>query len=801
MLAGVFFPAVGPSLLRFALAGAVATLPVSANVEMEFLGQGQGWTDITSDVTGADWATDRGLPGITAVDRFAKTGTWTFELLNDATNSGGVVGYYSPDNVNCRPNFRVGLGVRATMRINGELLQMFTGELDEADPYPGLYDGHLTVPCTAVDWINVAMQTPMGGLPTQLNRRSDQSFSAILAIAPRQPRQTQIMFGLDTYPYTLDTATDGETMIAEEMQKIVLSELGLAYVKADGTLVFENRKFRPTDASIVDTFLDTELVDLQPERGRKTIITRVQTTTYPRLLAPTNTGVIFASTTVSSIGPGEVQVVGPAAYRDPTTNNSTAIGAVNQIPPVATTDYAMNTAPDGSGSDLTAQMSVVAAFSGNSVTFTITNNSNQTGYYGGATSATKLQCRGQALYAYASVKADQTDTTARDIYGQNLLQIDMQYQNDPAVGIEVSQYLLNLWKAPLTQLPSATVFAHQNNPTLMARLLRRDISDRIGIQEAVSGITKSYFINSIQLTVDERLNVTWVAALTPADNTQYWLLEVVGKSELEQTTVLGYGIIVGHIDVAHADSHDDTVHADVTHGDSNHADAAHLDDHNDSTHADTVHLDTAHVDTAHADGHADAAHADSAHTDAVHVDSHGDAAHIDSHQDTAHVDIHDDSHTDAAHNDSAHTDVAHGDFNDTSHLDHSDVTLHDDETDSSHGDAAHFDNAHGDVAHGDVAHQDDHSDTTHSDIHVDSAHSDGHSDTAHLDAAHVDGTHADQHFDSAHVDTAHVDTAHGDGGHADSHDDTAHGDTVHSDSPHTDVAHLDDHFDTQHGDA
>jgi hypothetical protein len=55
MLAGAFQSSVGPRLLRYALIGAMATPRVDAYVEMEFVGQGQGWTDVTTDVAFTGW--------------------------------------------------------------------------------------------------------------------------------------------------------------------------------------------------------------------------------------------------------------------------------------------------------------------------------------------------------------------------------------------------------------------------------------------------------------------------------------------------------------------------------------------------------------------------------------------------------------------------------------------------------------------------------------------------------------------------------------------------------------------------
>jgi hypothetical protein len=788
MLAGAFQSSVGPRLLRYALIGAMATPRVDAYVEMEFVGQGQGWTDVTTDVAFTGWDLDRGLSGITPSDRCAKTGTWKFAMRNDPHVSGGVLGYYSPDHVNCRPGFREGINVRLVFNVLGTRTILFTGEIDVIEPTPGLY-ADKTVACTAVDWMDRAAKTPMGGIATQQSKRSDQLIAAVVAIVPKQPLALQLQTGLDTYPFALDTTYDGETYVIGELQKIALSELGLVYVRGDGTLVFESRKSRPTSSGVVDTFLDTEILDLKLSRSRALVISRVQTTVYPRQLGATTTDVLYSLATASQVGPGATIVIGPNAYRDPA-NLSDNIGAINQQALVAGTDYTLNSLADGTGADLTPFCLVAATYSSNSVTFTVVNNSTQTAYL------TKLQCRGQVVRSYGSAILDQQDAVTRDLYGQNVLRVDMAYQNDPAVGADVSTYLLNQLKTPITQIPQITIEADAYNLGRLARVLARDVSDRIAVQETVSGLatSRAYFINAVKYAIDAQLNVTVTWALAPADQTQYWLLEVVGRSELDQTTVLGYGLVFGHIDVAHADVHGDVAHGDVTHGDSNHSDALHADQHNDSTHGDAVHSDTAHVDTPHQDSHIDTVHADTAHSDAAHADSHSDSAHSDSHSDTVHTDTHSDDHTDSAHADDVHTDVAHND----SHGD--DGAPSNESHVDSHSDDPHYDNAHNDVAHGDVAHTDTHGDVTHVDTHVDTAHGDTHNDTVHGDTAHADATHVDIHADAAHVDTAHADVAHADGGHSDSHSDTAHGDTPHSDSPHTDAAHSDAHGDTAHGD-
>ena len=68
----------------------------------------------------------------------------------------------------------------------------------------------------------------------------------------------------------------------------------------------------------------------------------------------------------------------------------------------------------------------------------------------------------------------------------------MPYQNDPQVGAEVSAYLLNLQKKPITQVEEITIQADANNPARLQRLYHREISDRIAIQETISGLSSTY---------------------------------------------------------------------------------------------------------------------------------------------------------------------------------------------------------------------------------------------------------------------------------------------------------------------
>jgi hypothetical protein len=648
----------------------------------------------------------------------------------------------------------------------------FAGTLDSVQPAAGKF-GDLVSRCTIVDWMNDAARLKVTNLAVQTSKKSSELFTLLVNSLASPPYAVETQQGQDTYAYAFDNTRDEANAVLTEFQRLAMSELGFIYIRGDrvqgGTLVFESRRARATATANLDSFTDvSHLTDVTALQSRDDVLNKVQVVTHPRRVDAAATTVLFKLANPVLVGPGSsIPILGP--YRDPE-QESARVGGTDMVQPVPTTDYLANSAQNGSGANLTSQVSVSAQFGGNGVRFTITNNGTSPAWI------TLLQCRGRGIYDFQNVVLEATDDASKADYGENVASVDMAYQSDPAVGVEAALYLVNLYSDPTTQVQSADFTVPYSDVDLIERIIRREISDRVGITEGVTGLTTNassatssvgFFINGVDLVIDERNNLSASWLLAPSDKTSYWLLETPGRSELDVSTVLGFGQIVGHTDVAHCDTHSDVVHADVAH-----ADVAHID----IAHGDAGHGDTAHSDAAHSDAHSDTTHSDVSHQDTSHSDAHSDVGHSDvAHSDTAHMDV--------PHSDTAHADT-HGDTFNDSHQDHTDALeppFHTDDGSSDHNDT-HSDTAHDDVAHSDVAHQD---------AHTDVAHSDTHSDTAHSDTAHSDVAHADTHSDVAHNDVAHSDGGHQDAGHQD---------TAHSDVNHSDVPHTDNHCDIAHGD-
>ena len=799
----------------------------SAVLEMEFLGKGNGWTIVRDWLLKPGVAWHRGLPGPDFLDLVADIGTMTFNLDNSEQNTAKTVGYYSPDHSDRRFGFYLNIGVR--FRI-GSLIR-FTGILDAIDPVPGRF-GVRTVSCEAVDWMSIADRCKLQNLPVLVNQNGNVVLQALInSLAPSsQPNGLEMDPSPDIFPYTLDKTRDEETQLRDELYRLCTSGLSRIWIRGDGVVVYESRARRATVVADVDTFKDSH--GFKPTHDRAAVVNKVQVTIHPRI--PSTVDVVMYSLAAPiPIAPGvSFTVLGP--WSDPA-NPSNRVGAASLhadagYPVTAVTDYKANTLADGTGTDITNTLTVTWGLSGNATSFTISGTT--------AGFLTKLQQRGKPLYDYGDTVLPWQDDTSIAQFGVSPMSVDMPYSADARFALETAQFAVFTQVNPTTNIAGFTRIVSTQNAIEVGRSINRQISDRVGINDPVTGIVKSYFINAIEETESEGV-LTTVWTLTPADTSSYWYVEIAGRSELNLTAMLGFGMIVGHTDIAHVD-----VHVDVPHNDS-----AHQDSHTDVIHQDQAHVDfithyddSAHSDIPHSDTHTDVVHQDGAHTDipaqAAHTDvPHTDVAHTDYHYDVPHTDVpHNDTHGDQIVNVPGYVFYDHGDavtqwtsdgyyyidhddavsrpyeptYNanpagpqhwDWAHYDHNGTMFpnghHWDAFASPHTDTPHTDqhtDTHGDT-HGDVAGGSDHNDQPHQDAPAQVAHTDTpHQDVTHIDVAHIDVPHTD----SAHVDTAtHNDTAvHNDLAHIDViHQDVAHKDIAHGDIPHTDT-----HTDSAHGD-
>lgn len=526
---------------------------VTPKVEVELTGRGNGWTDITSDVL-TPIRISYGIRGAGPTDRTASAGSMTWTVNNSERNSASTLGYYSPGGPASRPGWTLGIRVRASFLdpATSTWHTKFVGSITSMNPVPGRY-GARRVQVVAADWLDEAARSTVSGLSTQINQRSDTIISLLVNNVSRAPEATSIATGLETFAYALDTARDDRpNPVLQEIARVTLSELGYFYLKGDGTAVYEARFDRANTAD--DTTLADTMSGLTVSVTRDALLSKVQVITHPRTV-DTATQVLYQLKSVPQIPIGGSLTL-LSGYTDPN-NRAERVGGTSMVTPVATTDYLANSAADGSGSDLTAQIGIVTNFGGNGVRFTITNNASVVVYI------TKLQCRGLGIYDYQNAVGEAEDTTIATDFGEQVASIDMPYQSNVSVGVDAARYLLGLYGAteiPVWELGTAgsselgvtTQLAYRVQTTvgsvsvapstaaLQTQILARDVGDRVGITETVTGVAKSFYIQAIDLEIMSPglPFVTWT--LAPADTTLYWRLEEAGFSELGVATRLSF---------------------------------------------------------------------------------------------------------------------------------------------------------------------------------------------------------------------------------------------------------------------
>lgn len=526
---------------------------VVPKVELELVGRGNGWTVVTPDVL-SPVRIAYGINGAGPADRVASSGSCTFSLNNSERNSASRLGYYSPGGPSARGGFTLGIRVRVQLQdpATSTWHVRFVGSLTSITPVPGRY-GARTVQVVAADWLDEAARATVAGLTTQINKRSDEIITLLVNNVPRGPESTSIATGASTFAYALDTARDDRpNPVLQEIARATASELGYFYLRGSGEAVFEAR-FDRVSMSDAATF-DNSMAGLDVTTSRDTVISKVQIVTHPRTVDTSNQ-VLYSLQSVTEIPVGgNITIVG--GYTDPN-NRAQRVGGMSMVTPVATTDYVANSAADGSGTNLTTSITVSATFASNSARFTITNNAAVVAY------VTKLQARGIGIYDYETTVAEAEDAATATEYGEQVVSIDMPYSSDVTLGVDMARYLLGIYSssevgvwalgtAGSSELGVTTQLAYRVHTTvgkmrvaprtaaLQTEILARDVGDRIAVVETVTGVSRSFYINAVELEVTAPgvVYATWT--LAPADGFSYWTLGTAGFSELGESTRLAF---------------------------------------------------------------------------------------------------------------------------------------------------------------------------------------------------------------------------------------------------------------------
>lgn len=254
--------------------------------------------------------------------------------------------------------------------------------------------------------------------------------------------------------------------------------------------------------------------------------------------------VLFTLDKPISITPGQTVTI-KGTFRDPD-QQAQSVAAVSTVSPTATTDYLFNTAENGSGTNITADLSVTASYGVNGVEYTLKNNNASTGY------VTLLQARGKAVYTYRPVEIVKKDTTLINTDGDKPLTLEMTYQDNPLVTEDVATAMLSKHKNKLTTPQSVAFSANRDGETstdfYAMAFLCLQVGDKIKIVDDTAGLNRDAFIHRINFSIGSGDVVEYTYELKDAEYDVYtaWILDdaiysvLAGDDPTTGTTILGY---------------------------------------------------------------------------------------------------------------------------------------------------------------------------------------------------------------------------------------------------------------------
>jgi hypothetical protein len=480
------------------------------------------WTDISSDVLiggnaiNAHW----GIRGNSETDRMAQTGVLTFFMNN-------VTGKYSPDLSGAMAGWKKGTPIRLVMTWDGQDYVRFYGKIDNLTIDAGTKKKR-RVMVTVTDWLDYAAEYPLTQPQIETYRTADEAIDTIVNRMPIKPHVQSFDTGDTEFPVVFNAVTEN-TRAYSEILKLTMSEMGYCYLRKDPTygetLVFESETHRngahpisgiPSLSEDVDHHLkedgdallkedggyllfdemeafaiDNTTTDLNVTYGSN-IINSMKITAYPKEVDSAATTVLFTLNQPIMLTSGETQEF-TARYTDPS-GGGRRVNGMNMVTPVITTDYLFNTLENGTGSNISTSLDVVATFGAESVTYILTNNHTGIGY------VTHLQIRGKGIYNYNPISYTAENNDSQLEYGVFSRSVNQPYQVTLGRATSAADAIVEREKQPRTVL-NTVHFTPNTSDQLMRAFLNIDIGDVVAIAEDQTGIDGQYWINGVEFSI------------------------------------------------------------------------------------------------------------------------------------------------------------------------------------------------------------------------------------------------------------------------------------------------------------
>lgn len=389
-----------------------------------------------------------------------EVGNLTVELDNDddrfnPLNTGSPLYPYVRPGMNVRLRTKQGSG--------GIAYSVFTGKIEDIQPVPGSKPKKVRITVAeGKKWLNDQEIT----IGLNSNIGIDEALTTILT-------EADYPFGwsIESTPDTIRWWWNEKVSAQQAIQDLIDVALGTFFIAADGTAKFYSRHHYSAPIESIDQADVSK--DIQLRQPWEVIKNVISITGHPRIQQATAD--LWTLSDKPYIGPGKTIELW-ASFTDP---------ATGLISPVATTDYLVNTASDGTGTNLTGSCTVAMVAFAESAKLTITNNSAQAGYI------TLLKVRGDAITAENPTRVEAVDADSRALFGPKKLNIDSPWLQDSNWINDLTNYL----SRALTESIVFPKIQLVHRPDLQFAI---DLFDVITLTSAKLGINGGYRVSYIE---------------------------------------------------------------------------------------------------------------------------------------------------------------------------------------------------------------------------------------------------------------------------------------------------------------
>ena len=502
------------------------TVLVDWNNDGDFTDSGD---DITSDVLSLSW--ERGRDYASQLQGRSVAGKLSAVLVNTG-------GKYSPSNTSSALTGNILPGRTVKVQAgSGSFPYTFPVAFNDGVRWQGKLDRILPAP--AAEGVKTATLTAFGTLgylnqfetqlASQTNRRTDQAVGDILDDVGWTESDDR---DLDTGKTTISRFWISGKKAIDALRLVEEAEAGFLLESKSGQIAFQNRHHRITQTASTTsqaTFSDADgaahtFVEVDQDDPLGTIVNHVEATA--RTFDTASVAVLWTHPETGSasptLAPGEAKTF-EAEFPNPDAANS-AMEVDAWTTPAATTDYLLNSASGGGGTNLTSDITVTQTKTAERMAITLTNSATGSDGY-----VTQLQARGTAVSTKNPCIVRAIDTTSQGIYGERKYVAKTQFIPTTSEAQDWCEYQVAIFASP-TNILTMTIPASTSGN--IGQVLGRDISDRVTVtatNDAKLGISADFFIESERHQVSEggqQHVAVWQLSPASGGYSQFWVLGV-----------------------------------------------------------------------------------------------------------------------------------------------------------------------------------------------------------------------------------------------------------------------------------